>query len=211
MSSKLRRTLRKYLRRYKKASAVIVLAIIAVGAISYNEYMQHRRLSVDHTTYSALLGVIAKAESKGNYNAHFGNAANTSINFTAMTIGEVLQWQTDFVKQGSPSSAVGKYQFLNTTLSGLVEQLGIDKSQHFNQATQDQLAVALLERRGSEKYINKEITQQQFAENLAKEWAGLPKTTGSNPDVSYYDSDGLNKAQVSVKEVLEAIEPIKAK
>lgn len=173
--------------------------------------MQNKRLTVDPASYAPLLDVIAKAESKGNYNAHFGNAANSSVDFTKMSVAQVLQWQSDFVQQGNASSAVGKYQIINTTLSGLVRQLGIDAKQPFDKQTQDSLAIALLERRGAEKYINSEITREEFAANLAKEWAGLPKVIGQDPDESYYASDGLNKSRVGVDEVLEAIEPISSK
>ena len=76
---------------------------------------------------------------------------------------------------------------------------------------QDKLAVALLERRGSKKYVNKELTPHEFAANLAKEWAALPKVIGDKPDESFYASDGLNKSHVSVAEIIQAIEPIKPK
>jgi len=213
MSSKLQRTIKKQLRRlrrHKKGVFIASVVLICVAIVGYNQYMQHRRLAVDPATYTTLLNTIAKAESKGNYNAYFGNAANSTINFTNMTIAEVLQWQKTFVQEGSPSSAVGKYQFINTTLAGLVEQLNLDTNTHFNQATQDKLAIALLERRGAQNYINNELTHQEFAANLAKEWAGLPKVTGENPDKSYYDADGLNKARVDTNEVLTAIKKIKA-
>ena len=185
--------------------------MLSVGIIAYTSYMQNRRLTVDPATYAPLLDVIAKAESKGNYNAYFGNPGNSSVDFTKMSIAQVLEWQADFVRQGNASSAVGKYQIINTTLVGLVRQLGLNTSQPFDKQTQDNLAIALLERRGAEDYINKEVTSQEFASNLAKEWAGLPKVIGENPDKSYYASDGLNKSQVSVSEVIKAIEPISAK
>lgn len=213
MSSKLQRTIKKQLRRLRRHKRGVLIAsvvLICVAIVGYNQYMQYRRLAVDPATYTTLLNTIAKAESKGNYNAYFGNAANSTINFTNMTIAEVLQWQKTFVQEGSPSSAVGKYQFINTTLAGLVEQLNLDTNTHFNQATQDKLAIALLERRGAQNYINNELTHQEFAANLAKEWAGLPKVTGENPDKSYYDADGLNKARVDTNEVLTAIKKIKA-
>lgn len=173
--------------------------------------MQNRRLTVDPATCAPLLDVIAKAESKGNYNAYFGNSANSSIDFTKMPIAKVLQWQADYVQQGNASSAVGKYQIINTTLAGLVRQLGINTSQPFDKQTQDGLAIALLERRGAEDYVNNQITREKFAANLAKEWAGLPKIVGQDPDKSYYAADGLNKARVSIDEVMNAIEPISAK
>lgn len=214
VSSKLKRMLRRRVKRMLRNKRVLLftgVGLLSLALIGYTDYMQHRRLSVDPTTYTPLLSVIAKAESKGNYNAYFGNASNSSIDFTRMTIAQVLQWQADFVRQGNPSSAVGKYQIINTTLAGLVHQLGIDTNKQFDQATQDKLAVALLERRGAEKYVNKEISSQEFAANIAKEWAGLPKVIGPNPEKSYYASDGLNKSRVDVDEVMKAIEPIKAK
>jgi hypothetical protein len=205
--------LRKRYRSFKrglsgKAPALAVLVFILVGIFVYATYMQNKRLTVDPATYAPLLQLIAKVESKGNYNAYFGNARNSSINFTAMSIAEVMKWQAEYVRQGSLSSAVGKYQIVDTTLSGLVRQLGIDTSQMFDQTMQDQLAIALLERRGAESYVNKELTRDQFAANLAKEWAALPKVIGEKPGASYYAGDGLNKSLVSVNEVMKAIEPI---
>lgn len=213
MSSKIKRRLIRRLKRLLRNKTLLLVTgilVVCVGIIIYTGYMQNRRLSVNPATYAQLLNVIARAESKGNYNAYFGNAANSSIDFTKMSIAQVLQWQADFVQAGNASSAVGKYQIINTTLSGLVHQLGIDTNRHFDQTMQDQLAIALLERRGSEKYVNNEITQQEFAANLAKEWAGLPKIVGPDPNSSYYAADGLNKARVSANEVMQAIEPISA-
>ena len=63
-----------------------------------------------------LLNTIAKVESKYNYNAHFGNPNNDAVQFTAMTVNEVLAWQKQFVEQGNPSSAVGRSQFIDSTL-----------------------------------------------------------------------------------------------
>lgn len=171
--------------------------------------MQDKRLVIDPTSYTPLLQVIAKAESNNNYNAYFGNANNTKIMFTNMSISEVMQWQANYIRQGSPSSAVGRYQIVNTTLDGLVRRLDIDTGQKFDQAMQDKLAIALLERRGAEAYINKELTLDEFAANLAKEWAALPKVLGPNPHDSYYASDGLNKSRITVDEIKTAIEPIK--
>jgi hypothetical protein len=170
--------------------------------------MQNRRRTIDPMSYTQLLHLIAKVESKGNYNAYFGNARNSSIHFTAMTIAEVMKWQSDYVHQGSPSSAVGKYQIMGTTLAGLVKELSINTNQPFDQATQDKMAITLIERRGAEAYVNNELTREEFAANLAKEWAALPQVIGENPGDSYYASDGLNKSLISVGEVLMAIEPI---
>lgn len=172
--------------------------------------MDSRRLTANTESYKPLLHVIAEAESKGNYNAHFGNASNTSTRFTEMTIEEVLVWQASFVQQGNASSAVGRYQIIDTTLRSLVEQQGISAQQKFDEATQDQLAVALLERRGAEKYVNRELDRDEFAANLAMEWAALPRIVGPNPHASYYDGDGLNQSLVQPDKVLDAIGSIQA-
>jgi hypothetical protein len=213
MAALIRKKMRAFKRRTRSLGLrVTVAALLLVGgAVSYAYYMSTQRLSVNPTSYKPLLNVIAKAESNGNYNAHFGNAGNKKVKFTQMTVAEVLEWQENFVKKGSPSSAVGRYQFINTTLEGLVRERGVDTKQKFDEKTQDELAIALLERRGSEEYVNSELTNKQFAANLAKEWAGLPKVVGDKPDESYYAGDGLNKARVEPKKVLEAIEPIEPK
>lgn len=167
--------------------------------------------SIDPAAYTPLLNTIAKGESNGNYNAYFGHADNTSVRFTDMTIAEVLKWQEDYVKQGSPSSAVGKYQIIRPTLQGLVKQLDMPPDTRFNEATQDQMAIALLERRGARAYLSKEMTREQFAANLAKEWAALPRVVGENPEESYYAHDGLNKSQIGISEIFDALATLENK
>ena len=173
--------------------------------------MSERRLAVDPASYSQLLQLIAQAESKGNYNAYFSNASNTSVKFTNMSIAEVREWQAKFVQEGNASSAVGRYQIIDTTLEGLVRELNLDLSQKFDESTQDMLAIALLERRGSIHYVNQEIDNREFAANLAQEWAALPKIIGENPESSYYAGDGLNKSLIDSTQVLRAIGNIRAK
>ncbi len=182
-------------------AGVVLAALLAAYTIS----SMNQRLSVDPATCKPLLALIAKAESKGNYNAYFGNAGNTDIKFTEMPVGEVIKWQQDFIAAGNASSAVGRYQFISTTLAGLVQQLHIDANQPFNEAMQDGLAIALLERRGATEYVNNQIDGRQFAAELAKEWAGLPKVLGDRPEQSYYAGDGLNRSLVRVDEVLQAV------
>lgn len=204
LKRKVIRSIKRRLRN-RKIAATLLAVLFIVSIFTYTEYMQNRRLTADPATYSQLLHLIASVESKDNYNAYFGHADNTSINFTAMPIAEVMKWQSEYVRQGSPSSAVGRYQIMNTTLAGLVNELHLDTNQLFDQATQDKMAIALIERRGAEAYVNKELSREEFAANLAKEWAALPKVIGDNPAMSYYASDGLNKSLVSVDEILKVI------
>lgn len=208
----IQKRLRK-LKRYARNKApifILAAALFLISAVSYASYMSTRRLSVNPESYTQLLNLIAKVESNGNYNAYYGDARNSDIDFTAMSISDVMKWQKDFVAQGSPSSAVGRYQILSGTLESLVAQMGLSSQQTFDERTQDAMAIALLERRGAVEYVNLELSDKDFAANLAKEWAALPKVIGDNPEQSYYAGDGLNKSRVESKEVLNAIKPIEA-
>lgn len=160
---------------------------------------------INPVAYKPLLNTIAKGESSGNYNAYFGSVNNTEIRFTDMSIGEVMKWQQEYVQKGAASNAVGRYQFMGTTLAGLMKQQRISPHTRFDEALQDRLAIALIERRGSLKFVQGKITREEFAANLAMEWAALPRIIGDNPDQSYYAGDGLNHARISASEVLDAI------
>jgi muramidase (phage lysozyme) len=161
--------------------------------------------AINPAAYTPLLETIAKGESKGNYNAYFGNAANKKIRFTEMSVDEVLKWQENFVRKGSVSSAVGKYQIIRPTLVSLVRELKLDNRTRFDENLQDKLAITLLERRGAHAFALKKLKREQFAANLAKEWAALPKATGANPKESHYAGDGINKAHISIDEIYEAL------
>lgn len=197
---KARLFLRKCKRNLPLAVPLIFIAVVVFGVAER---------TVMTKDYTILLNTIAKGESKGNYNAYFGNSDNATIRFTSMTVGEVLAWQQSYVAQGSPSNAVGRYQFIQPTLAGLIDQLHIDKNALFDEALQDKLAVELLKRRGVEEFVKNRISREQFAHNLSREWAALPNITGPDPQASYYQGDGLNKAQISIEEMFSAIDAFK--
>src|SRR5690606_30491407 len=120
----------------------LILGIVIYGI------MQSRTM-INPAAYKPLLDVIAKGESRGNYNAHFGSVSNQSTDFTSMSLAEVLTWQTDYVAQGNPSNAVGRYQIIQPTLQWLIDELQLDTGVIFDEALQDKLAITLIERRGS--------------------------------------------------------------
>ena len=209
----LRKKMRVYRRRLRSQRIPLTacLLLLGIGTVGYAIHMHNQPPLIDPTAYKPLLSLIGRVESNDNYNAYFGNSKNTEIKFTDMTVAEVLAWQSDFVAGGNASSAVGRYQIINTTLSGLVNRNIVDAHEKFSEATQDKLAIALLERRGSVEYVQKQLTPQEFAANIAKEWAALPRVIGGNdPNSSYYAGDGLNASRTNVDEVMKAIEPISA-
>lgn len=194
-------TKRKNQRRVKRYVLLALLMILIGGVFMAGKDDRD-------VNYSGLLAVIAEGESKGNYNAYYGNTGNDAIDFTSMTVGQVLDWQADYVARGNPSNAVGKYQFIRPTLAGLVRELRIDTDRRFDAALQDRLAIRLIERRGVHEFIDGRISREQLAHNLSKEWAALPRVIGDNPSASYYDGDGLNAVQVRVDQVLAAIDSL---
>lgn len=198
-AKKLSRALRRKVRRLHLIVALV--AIVAIAGILEGAKM--------NLHYTSLLNVIAEAESRGNYNAYYSAPGNTDIQFTSMTIKEVLAWQEDFIKKGNPSSAVGRYQFIHTTLQDLVREHGIPLETQFSPQLQDRLAIHLLERRGVYEFARGRMSPENFAYNLSKEWAGLPKVKGEQPATSYYAGDGLNEAQVEPATLLKAIESLR--
>jgi hypothetical protein len=203
----LSRLLRRRKNRRRLAMGLIVVGLVIIANIMTQPQPAPKK--IDPAAYGPLLNVIAKGESSGNYNAHFSNAANTTVRFTDMTVGEVLRWQEEYVRQGSVSSAVGRYQIVRPTMLKLVQQLHIDHSVRFDERMQDRMAIALLERRGSLAYADDRLSREQFAANLAQEWAALPKITGPNPQESYYAGDGINESRITVDAVYTALDMLK--
>jgi len=159
-----------------------------------------------------LLDFISQPESGGDYNIVWGGISKTDRPkkpLTKMTIKEVLDWQ-DSIDKKYNSEAAGRYQIMEDTLRPLPPAAGLLTSALFNEANQDALATVLLKRRGLDKYLAGGLTAEEFANNLAREWASLPVVTGPKRGRSFYAGDGLNKSHVSVEAFLEAVRAVKA-
>jgi conjugal transfer mating pair stabilization protein TraG len=137
-------------------------------------------------------------ESAGNYNAVIGNAHSTR-DLSQLSVNEVYQLQHELVQHGMPSSAVGRYQIIGSTLKGLVNQLGVDPTAKFTPELQDQLAIQLLKNRGYDRWASGQLSDQQFAHNLSEEWASLPDP--QNGGKSHYDGVGPNHAGTTLGNV----------
>lgn len=199
-----KRKLKKYMRRSFTKRNAFFASILGFIFVVFWITMQPSN-TIKPTAYAPLLEVIAEGESKGNYNAYFSNAANQELRFTDMSIADTLAWQKKYVEEGSASSAVGRYQIIRPTLVGLVEQLNLDVNERYDASMQDRLAIALMERRGSIDFIKAELSAENFAHELSKEWAALPKVLGDSPEKSFYAGDGLNRSLIDSKSSLAAI------
>jgi len=208
-------TIRKTFKRIKRAllnkknRSVVVISLFAIALIGVALYSSAMSKRIDPAAYTNLLTTIAEGESRGNYNAYFGNSANTTLKLTEMTIAEVQAWQDKYVADGNASNAVGRYQIISPTLKGLIKELKLKPSQVFSERIQDKMAITLMERRGAVDFANDKISAEQFAANLSQEWAALPAVLGDRPTESFYAGDGLNEARVSSGVVLRAVEEFK--
>lgn len=146
-----------------------------------------------------ILDLIGKHESGDNYNIVYGGKI---IGLTQMTVKEVSDWQRANNPSGPATAAAGRYQIINKTLNDLIDVMGLNGREKFNEQIQDDMAYELLKRRGWESYIEGRLSQSKMMENLAKEWASFPKDKSGR---SYYAGDGINKALVSVNSVLSEL------
>lgn len=132
----------------------------------------------------------------------FGGA---NLPLDKMTVAEVQSLQKSWAR-ATGSSAAGKYQVMQDTLRGLIEDGTISPDALFDDATQEQIFSALLNRRGLADYKSGKITREQFAGNLSQEWASLPKDAGG---ASFYQGDKMgNKATVSWRSFLKAMDTL---
>ncbi len=152
-----------------------------------------------------ILELIGKHESGGDYNNIYGRKKyGVNQNFTEMTIDQVLAWQHNYTSNvGSASSAVGKYQVIQETLKNCKKEMGLSGNEKFDQTMQDRIALHLLDKRGYQSFLKGNISAEQFANNLSKEWASLPKDASG---LSYYHGDGLNKSGVSWGTLLASVQ-----
>lgn len=122
---------------------------------------------------------------------------------TRMTVKEVIQYQKDIKAAGAKSTAVGRYQFILSTLSGLIRETGTDHTRYFDEQLQDVLARRLMQRCD---FYSTSTDIGSLADCLAGHWAALPMATGKKKGKSRYLGVAGNRALVSLDDTIEAIE-----
>lgn len=155
-----------------------------------------------------LLDFISIAEwTNNNYNAIYWDWWQNSIKFTEMTVQEVMEYQRTHAKN-TWSSAIWKYQVLEKTLKGIVDNNSdISTSDKFTPELQDKIAIKLLEWRWLNSFLSWSMSTENFMKNISAEWASLPK------DSSWawtYDWDSMwNKARVWPSQLVAVLERAK--
>jgi muramidase (phage lysozyme) len=167
-----------------------------------------------HGVVKLLEAIRLHEAGKAGYNADFRN--NNKWDLQKYTLDEVIALSRSQVTKGEPSSAIGGYQFLTKTLISLKTSLGLKGGERFTTDFQDDLAFALMIRRGLWAYIHDKLTAERFCNKLAMEWASLPVVTdmqGSRRYIrrgqSYYAGDGLNKAFHKPERIMALVKAIK--
>ena len=121
----------------------------------------------------------------------------TGRNFSDMTIEEVI-----WLQRGSVY-AVGRYQFIPTTLRAAVRWAGLSWDAKFTNDTQNKLFCALLQHKRPSvgRYLRGEGSLSAALVGLAKEWASVEYRNGRG----YYDGIGGNRAHVTRYEATIAL------
>ena len=112
---------------------------------------------------------------------------------TQMTITEIFQW---IAATPGQQHAIGRYQFIPSTLKALVHEAGLSGGTMFSVQTQDRLADILIEDAGYSAFVSGRIGRHQFMENLARIWAGFPTSSGR----SFYHGYAGNRSVIGWRE-----------
>lgn len=141
--------------------------------------------------------VIKQGEAPQGYTSVFGG---TDPALTSKTVSTILAEG----KNGRESSARGGWQIMGNTLRDAVKAGVISNEDVFTEANQDKVALWLMKRRGLDDYRSGKLSKGAFIDNLSKEWAALPNTSGRGS----YDGDGLNRANVPLAQLIDALDNI---
>jgi muramidase (phage lysozyme) len=154
---------------------------------------------------SAVLDLVAGPESRGNYNAWYAHAHQSQVQLADLTVREVRALQDRLVRRNG-GSAVGRYQIIDDTLDGLVVRLGLTGNERFTPALQDRLAMHLARDAGLQAWLTGALSDERFAANLARVWAGLP---GDHSDRSVYAGIQGNRATLGWRTVVASLRGIR--
>lgn len=166
----------------------------------------------------ALLDAIGKHEAPKGYGQIYGGAKGVpkDTDVSKMKLKDVQALQRRMIAAGSKSTASGRYQFIKNTLNATIAEMGLTGEEVWGPDLQDQMALHLVTKRGLSKYLDGQMGREDFANNLAKEWASLPVVNKQwngkrwvEAGQSYYAGDGLNKAFHPVSDVLKLVDALK--
>lgn len=147
------------------------------------------------------LSFISSAEG-ADYQTMYGGR---KVDLQKKTVAQVLTLNKAHGKR-TGSSATGAYQVMHDTLRGLVRNGVVKEDELFTEDVQDRIALALLNEKGYQKYLDGKISAETFANRVAGVWAALPLASGKS---KYHKDKMNNKATVSRAAFLKQIKALK--
>ncbi len=160
-------------------------------------------LRSDASQLDRLLDLIATAEAgRAGYDAvHTGARIKPPALPTQMTVGEIFAWIEATPRQ---PHAIGRYQFIPSTLARLVASEGVSERDRFSPALQSRLAKVLIYEAGYRAFEAGQITRSEMMDRLAAVWAGLPLANGR----SVYHGYAGNRATITRTNFASGMEAI---
>jgi hypothetical protein len=134
-----------------------------------------------------LLGLVDSTESGGNYNTLYGHAQRdgkpfAGTNVSRMTLDDAVQFSS---KQGAYGAAqeaagisaapMGRFQIINSTLKGLIKEMGLSGDTLFDENVQNAMFTHLVDKR-----ISGQDTMAGKMSALRSEWEGFKGVSDAN-------------------------------
>tara|TARA_B100002019_G_scaffold168970_1_gene146078 strand:- start:1350 stop:3164 length:1815 start_codon:yes stop_codon:yes gene_type:complete len=158
---------------------------------------------------------IRQLESGNDYSSMYARNRATfsrgNEDITKMTIDEVHDLQTDYLNHQKAlgydsadghdrSAAMGAYQMME--VKAVAQSMGFDTSKTlFNKETQDKMADYYLNIAGYQQWKAGKISDQQFNDALAIQFASIKKASGKGA----HDGDGMNNAYGNIMPLLKQL------
>lgn len=160
--------------------------------------------------YRPLLDLISITEGtkKGRgYNETLAYGAYTGgdVDLIHMTLDQVDALQGKMLRHPDnkwDSSAAGLYQIVRRTRRSIQEQLKIPGNLKYDEDMQDRMACYLLGQRGIDKYLAGRLKEETLINQLAEEWASLPKSDGKG----HYEGQNAGAKVSLVRKVLAEVQ-----
>ena len=154
-------------------------------------------------TEDTVLDLVGELEAPGGYDTvYYGVRLHPPRPITTMTVGDVLDWQREAVRHRSVSSAAGRYQIIRPTLQRLVDDGVVSSGARFDTATQNHLGRHLLRETGYRAGARSTVA----ADRIARVWAALPRTSGTDPGRSFYEGIAGNHALIAANSWLGVLD-----
>ncbi|WP_242217950.1 hypothetical protein [Shinella zoogloeoides] len=135
------------------------------------------------------------------------NGKGPTVELVSMTLKELDALQTKMLSDPDNkklnSSAAGRYQIVRTTARAIRKALPdrYPMTRKFDADCQDEMACYLLGVRGIDKYLAGRLSEDALIDNLAHEWASLPKLDGKGAYAGQHAAISVDRLRNCLSEI----------